>query len=190
MSTPLPPRVATWLLGTALTATDRDAVLGDLVEEHGMRVRHSSAFDAGQWYWGQVCRTIPVVVWRRTIRDGWLWTFGAAAGAYIAAGFIESAGLSLVARWSNGQTPSHLISMMVGLAALAMAGYLASWMRRGSADVLAALIVIAVFVLSLVLPGRVPFWYGVAFLLLGPLSAHAGGRLARSSHRRKSTQPR
>jgi len=178
MSPHRPPRVATWLLGAALTATDRDAVLGDLVEEHGMRVRHSSAVDAGHWYWGQVCRTIPLVVWRRAIRDGWLWTLGAAASAYVAAGFIENVGLALVARLSDGQTPSQPIAIMVGLAALAVAGYLASWMRRGSANVLASLIIIAVFVLSLVFPGRASFWYGVSFLLLGPLAAYAGGRLA------------
>ena len=48
-----PPRVPTALLARLLPPSLRDAVLGDLAEEHEARTASAGAASAGRWYWRQ-----------------------------------------------------------------------------------------------------------------------------------------
>ncbi len=55
MTTPRPPRLATWILGRAIPSTLREAVLGDLAEAHAQRLAAEGPAAASRAYW----------------RDGW-----------------------------------------------------------------------------------------------------------------------
>ena len=54
-----------------------------------------------------------------------------------------------------------------------------SWIRPGAATVMAAIVMIVVAVLMMTRSGGASLWYGLAFLILGPLAALAGGPLCR-----------
>ena len=60
-----PPRFASWLLASALAASDRDAVLGDLCEEFNTYIVPSrGAVGARWWYCLQVIRSIAPLFFR------------------------------------------------------------------------------------------------------------------------------
>lgn len=69
MSTP--PRIPQALLAALCPAGDfRDAVLGDLAEEHSMRIEIDGAAAAGWWYWREALRAAPhaAFAWARGFR--------------------------------------------------------------------------------------------------------------------------
>ena len=102
MSHHSPAPMATWLLERVLPERDREAILGDLIEEYELRARSTTPWMVSRWYWGQVCRSIPRMVWGSVSRGRWLPTLGVAMGAYIAAGALEFAGtvaISKLRRW-------------------------------------------------------------------------------------------
>src|SRR5262249_43603542 len=82
-----PPRMGCWLLGCLLSERDREAVMGDLAEEYALRARSASL-----WYWGQVYRSVPSILWRSARGGHWLPALSVAMGVYIAAGAAEFAG--------------------------------------------------------------------------------------------------
>src|SRR2546425_11109058 len=92
------PRFATWLLGCLLPQRDREAVLGDLIEEYAIRARSASPSTVARWLWGQVYRSVPLVLWSAIRRRGSLSTLSVALGAYIVAGTLESAGVAALSR--------------------------------------------------------------------------------------------
>ena len=51
-----PPRIALWLHEQSLAADDREAVIGDLVEEFAARAAHDP-WAARLWVWTQTCRS-------------------------------------------------------------------------------------------------------------------------------------
>src|SRR5206468_4017493 len=138
------PPIATWLLERVLPATDREAVIGDLIEEYALRARSTPPSIAGRWYWGQVYRSIPQVL-RCAIRRGrWLGAVGVAFVAYIAAGLLESAGFAVMSRLlgSDARSPG-VLDVFIGLATLALSGYFAALVRPGAAGALAGIVVVA-----------------------------------------------
>ncbi len=177
---PGPPRVATVLLGCFLPESEREAILGDLAEEYGIRVRSTSVSNAVGWYWSQVCRSILPALWVGIRRGGWLVTVGVAIAAYIIAGAIEFVGVGMIARLvSPGGPVFFLLSVVVGLATMVLGGYLAAWIRPAAAPVLAAIILLVILILFVVMRDSAPLWYGLAFLVFGPVAALAGGALCR-----------
>jgi hypothetical protein len=70
---------------------------------------------------------------------------------------------------------SALPGVLVGLAAFALGGYLAAVVRPAATKVLAAMIVLVVGTFMIAGVGQAPLWYGLAFLVFGPLTAIAGG---------------
>jgi hypothetical protein len=185
MSHPSPPRVATWLLGRAVPESNRDAVLGDLAEEYALRARSRDGATVSRWYWGQVCRSIPSVMWD-AIRSGrWLSTFGVALGAYIFAGIVEFGATTAISRvLAPNSSVFTVISLIVGLATMTLGGYLAARIRPAAVTALAGIVMIVVAVLMVTVSGSAPLWYGLAFLIVGPLAALAGGALGRGRRTR------
>lgn len=59
------PRIAEWLLSRAVHPHDRDAVLGDLVEEFSIVRQAQGSTQADMWYWGQVLRSVIPALVRR-----------------------------------------------------------------------------------------------------------------------------
>jgi hypothetical protein len=171
-------RWSRWILGCVLTVRDVDAVMGDLTEEYALRSRSTAATHASRWYWGQICRSIPPLLWASIRRGGWLSTLAVAAGACTVQAIVElttkSAISSLVASHA-GLGPSTLI---VTLPTLVLVSYFAARIRPGAAVAMAALIVIAV-VAQLVMRGdQLPLWSQIAALLIGPAAAFSGGVLS------------
>jgi hypothetical protein len=68
-----------------------------------------------------------------------------------------------------------ILTVIVGLAAIAFCGYVAARIRSAAAAALAALVAIAVLVLMVTMSESAPLWYGLTFLFVGPLAAVAGG---------------
>jgi hypothetical protein len=177
MSRDVPPRLATWLLGRLLPERDRDAVLGDLVEEYALRLRSASPSTVSRWYWGQVSRSIPPTL-ACTIRRGrWLGTIAVAGAVYLVVYTVEVAGLAAILRLLGPDAPLRVLSVIVGLTTMALGGYCAAWLRPRAAIALAA---IGVIVVAILMSGGAPLWYQFAFLVAAPLAAWAGGMLCLS----------
>lgn len=173
-----PPRIAIRLLESLLPEEDRDAVVGDLIEESALRARASTRATATWWCWGQVARSIPPVLWTDLRRGHWFRTLGVAIVAYVAASVLESVGVALILELLHPDP--HLaivVSVIVGLATMVLGGYVAASIRQGAAPALAAIILVVVAVLIVTMPNSAPLWYGLTFLIAGPLAALAGGRL-------------
>jgi hypothetical protein len=169
------PTLATWLLHYVLPPEDRDAMLGDLVEEYALRASASSAA-ATHWYWSQVYRSIPAVLSTRIRRDNWPLTVLIALGVYVLVGIFNRVGGLLVERLLGARVPTFAPSgVIVGLTAIALGGYVAAWIRRGVTPVLSALVVIVAVMLIASPRDHAPLWYQLTFLFVGPLAAHAGG---------------
>jgi hypothetical protein len=99
-------------------------------------------------------------------------------GAYIAAGAVEFAGDMAISRLVAPEAPVYaILGLIVGLATMALGGYLAAWIRPGAAAALAGIVMISVAVLMVTKTGAVPLWYQLAFLIAGPLASLAGGTL-------------
>ena len=61
-----PPRLAEWLMERSLAAGDRDAVLGDLAEEHADLWSREGGRAAARWYWRQASRSFGPNLARRS----------------------------------------------------------------------------------------------------------------------------
>ena len=100
--------------------------------------------------------------------------------AYIAAGALEFAGTMAISKLLTPGAPVYtVISLVVGLTTMVIGGYFATWIRPGAATVMSGIVMIVVAVLMMTMSGSAPLWYGVAFLVVGPLATLAGGALCR-----------
>jgi hypothetical protein len=178
MNPPALPQVAKWLLECLLPEGHRDTIVGDLIEESALRARESTRITTAWWCWGQVARSIPLVLWSDVRRRRWFSTLGVAIAAYVSAGVIEFASTAVISRMFHPNARlATVLSVIVGLATMALGGYVAASIRQGAAPVLAGIILIVVGVLLVAMPNSAPFWYGLTFLIAGPLAALAGGWL-------------
>lgn len=172
------PQVAKWLLERLLPEKDRNTIVGDLIEESALRARASTRIATAWWCWGQVARSIPLLLWSDLRRRRWLGTLGVAIAAYVSASVIEFVSTAVISRMFRPDAPlGTVLSVIVGLVTMALGGYVAAAIRQGAAPVLAGIILIVVGVLFVTMPNSAPFWYGLTFLIAGPLAALAGGRL-------------
>jgi hypothetical protein len=172
-------RLALGLLGYFLPPDQRDAVLGDLVEEYEVRVQSSSSVSSAGWLFAQVCRSIPSFVWMATMRGAWLSTVAVALGAWAAAGLVEFVGTSAISRFLGPQARLvPVLSTIVGLLTILAGGYVDVSLRAGAAKALAGVVLIAVVALMATTGDNAPLWYQVTFLTVGPLAALTGGTLA------------
>jgi hypothetical protein len=170
------PRMANWLLSCFLTARDREEVRGDLVEEFQLRTQSPGA--GWFWYWGQVLRSIPPIVWN-SVRPGcWIRTLAVALAAYIVAGVIEFVADAALSRLLSLDATVHtVLSLIIGLATMLASGYIAARLRPGANAAMGVIVAIAVAALMAAQAGHVPLWYQIAFLFAGPFSVVAGGAL-------------
>lgn len=134
--------MATWLLERVVPESNRDAVLGDLAEEYALRARSADSLTVSRWYWGQVYRSIPRMVWGSVRSGRWLSTLGVAIGAYIAAGALEFAGTAAISRLLAPDASVYtLLNVVVGLTTMGIGGYFATWIRPGAATALAGIVI-------------------------------------------------
>jgi len=175
----LRPRWAGRLLACVLAPRDVEATIGDLEEEYALRSQATSLASAAQWYWSQVARSIPVFAWASVRRGGWGSTLAVALGACVVQAAVE---LATKVAMSAAVTPDTrlpaILTLVVTLPTLVFLSYLAARIRPGGATMLAALILIAVFLqLALKTNAGLPVWNQIAALVVGPSAAFAGGVL-------------
>jgi hypothetical protein len=174
-----PPRIAQWLLEGFVAARDREELLGDLAEEFSLRTH--SCGTSWHWYWGQVLRSIPAIVWNSARQGRWIRTLPVALGAYILAGAVEFFVSEALSGLLPLDAPMHTaVNLLVGLAAILAGGYLAAKVRPGADLTMGVIVALAVLALMMAQAGSVPLWYQLAFLLLGPCSSVAGGAISTS----------
>ena len=65
---PLAPRLVLRLLELVVVEEDREALLGDLLEEYDALARESSPTRARRWLWEQAIGSIAPMVWRRLVK--------------------------------------------------------------------------------------------------------------------------
>ncbi|MPZ17336.1 MAG: hypothetical protein GEV06_05415 [Luteitalea sp.] len=173
-----PPPIAIRLLESVLPEKDRDAVVGDLIEESALRAGASNRATAIWWCWWQVARSIPPMLWSELRRRRSLGTLGVAMAAYVLVSVIEFLSTAAISNLFHPDAGlAHALGAIVGLATMVLGGYVAAAIRQGAALTLAGIILIVVIVLFVTMPNSAPLWYGVTFLIAGPVAALAGGWL-------------
>lgn len=185
MRFPTRSHVATALFAFFLPGQDVDTMVGDLEEEYGVCVRSRPALD--RWYWAQVVRSIPVLLWRPVARSGWRSTIGVALVACAMQAVVElGAGFAVHGLSPTGAQWPAAASLVVTLPALVGLSYRASRIRPGASIVLAmvAAVAIAAQALLTVGAGRGLPLTTLAGLFVCPTMALTGGFLAlRPRHR-------
>ncbi len=170
----------------------RDAITGDLIEEHAQLAAIHGERSADRWMRQQILRSVPLFV-QAAIRNGGVRLLAAIAGAALAALLLISVPIGASAALLRGLVSPDAIGratiavFAIDLAYGAAGGYLAA--RLGRAAPLAAAFVLGVLGVSLTLMsgGDTDGWYRPALLLLLIPATMAGGwlrarHLARRAH--------
>lgn len=175
----LRPRWATWILACVLPQRDLEVMMGDLAEEYALRCNTTGGAHLSRWYWGQIFRSIPLLLWASVRRGDWLATVGTAVAACLVQATVELSAKSAISSLAAIDMPvAAILSWMVGFPSLIFVSYLAARVRPGAAIVLTAIIVIVV-IGQLVGKGHsLPVWKQIAAVLIGPTAAFAGGVIA------------
>ena len=169
----LPPGIACRLFEFVLPVPNRDAMLGDLVEEYALRAQATSSFAAARWFWSQTCRSVLSKAWYSLRNVDCLTNICIAMGVYVAIAILQ-VGVDLVISKLVAPSPttSVAIAPLVFLTTTAIGGCLAARIRRGTTLFLALAVMISVAVLIdiRICTIPVPWWYPFGFLTLGPLA--------------------
>jgi hypothetical protein len=136
-------RVVACLLSCVLHHQDVEAIIGDLEEEYAWRAR--AGYRPDWWYWVQVMRSLPSLLWLPIQRGGWPSTVGVAFAACALQAGIEIAAGVTAHRLSppDAQWPA-ILTLGVTLPSLTLVSYQANRIRPGAATALAAIGVLAV----------------------------------------------
>jgi hypothetical protein len=170
-------RVSSWLLSLALPADEVQHVVGDLEEELASSRPHRGS----RWYWSQLARSYPRLLWLPIRRSGWLATFGVACTAC-----VIQAGIELIVGFTVYQlSPAAAwwpaaIGLAVTLASLLTVSRLAARIRPGSATavaVIAGCVLLGRVLHAAVAGQQVPLGT-LAALVVVPALAFTGGALA------------
>jgi hypothetical protein len=168
-----------WLLRSVVSERDLEPLLGDLEEEYGLLRASRPPAEVARWYCGQVCRSLAPLAWATMRQRGWPITFGLAIVLFVVWGAIETLVTGALSTLISPDTPSFVVSMFaVGLAVALCSGYVAARLRDGTPLVLAILAFVTIAALMVTTAGT-EGWYGVAWLIVGPLAVLAGGALRR-----------
>lgn len=165
-----------WAFSRLVPRSQREALLGDLAEEHALRAQAASPSAAARWYLRQICASIAPLLWARLTQSGWLATAGVALLAYIAIGLVEflvNAAIAGVSATSHGAY--NPLGMLITFPAVVLIGYFAAGFRRRAAIVLIAMMLLSVTAMTLWADEQLPTWYRVAYFLVGPAATLIGG---------------
>lgn len=170
---PLTLRVAIWFFSRLVPKGDREPLIGDLEEEYLLRVRADSSSAPVVWYLRQICCSIPPVLGVRLARAAWLATLHVALVAYFAVGFGQ-----VVIQWAIpvSSAPTYdPLGVVITFPMVALIGYFAERSRRKAAIVLAAIMLLAITLMTLLITESAPVWYRAAYFFVGPVGALVGG---------------
>jgi hypothetical protein len=164
-------QLATWILSRLVSENEGDALIGDLAEEYALRSSSPS-----KWYVQQICASVPPLLWARLRRPAWFGTLGLAFAAYIAVGIVELVVDRVILR-SSVTGAYNPLGMAMTFPMVVLIAYLLATFRRGAVTVLAAMMLLAVTVMTLTENEDVPLWYRIAYFFVGPAAAFLGSAL-------------
>lgn len=161
---------------------EREAIVGDLVEEYALRAHASTSSTALKWYLQQVCASTPPLLLARLRRTAWISTIGVALLAYIAVGVVETTvNWAIANRTAAGAFAFKPLGLVILFPMIVLIGYFAARVRRGAAIVLGAMMLLVVTLMALLTSESMPLWYRIAYFIAGPAAAFIGSGLR--SHR-------
>lgn len=166
---------ATWIFSWLVPKDIREPLMGDLAEAYALQVKAVSSSAALKWYLHQICVSIPPLLWTRLTRWVWLSALGVAAVAYFTVGVVQ-----LIIRWvisSSSATVYNPLDLIMIFPMVVLIGYFAERLRRRSALVLGAMMLIAITAMTVWATEAAPLWFRVAWFVVGPAAALIGGAL-------------
>ena len=169
------------------------ALVGDLLEEHALRVRVDGARAAAGWFWAQVGRSVVPALHTAFRRRDWVLAWAVGFVAYTFAASAELSARDSVAMVATHTAVDAIPVLIIYLGAIVLTAYVAERVRAGAALALGLLVTLTA-VLQLVTGAHdMPLWYRCALLIAGPAAALAGRKLfarwsrgARASRRRRT----
>jgi hypothetical protein len=178
------PRLANWLLACAAAPDDRRYILGDLAEEYAVRRAGTSRMSATWWYWTQVLRSVPWLLWIPVRRSGWLATLGVALLACAVQAAVELTTAAVLAGVvSNNARAAVLCTLALVLGSLVVVSCVASRVRPGAGTLITLIASVAVLVQALHLGiDGIHLWY-VLESASAPSAALVGSVLGVNTHR-------
>lgn len=154
-------------------------MLGDLIEEFAVRAQTQTGSAAVWWYWGQILRSLAPLLASVARRRRWLATAGVAVIGFITAAATGTAAETMLLRLLGAETGlPAILRLSISLAGILAGGFLAARIRPRAEDVMAAMVFVAI-AWMMAMANMAPSWYVLAFLVVGPATALAGGRLSR-----------
>ncbi len=166
---------ATWILSRFVSKRDREPLMGDLAEEYALRANTASVSAALKWYMRQICASAPTLLFVSLMQAAWIATLGVALLAYIVAGLVE---LIVNRAISSSSAVSYSpLGLVITFPMVVLIGYFAARFRRRAAIVLAAMMLVAVTLMTVWTTENTPPWYRIAYFFVGPVAAFIGSAL-------------
>jgi hypothetical protein len=170
--------VATWILSRFVPEGERDALVGDLIEEHALRAATTSSSAALRWCLQQVCASVPPLLCARLRRAVWIATFGVALLAYTAVGDVEWIVNRMIPSSPGiGTAANMLLGLLIPFPMVALIAYVAARFSPRAPIVLGVIMLLMVTLMTLTSAERIPTWYRIAYFLVGPAAAFIGSAL-------------
>lgn len=174
-----PSRLAYWILACAIPADDREAVVGDLVEEYAIRLAEGSRRRAWCWYWSQVIWGVPWLLWMPVRRSGLFGTLAVAIVACLAQAGVEFFAASTIRTLAAPDVPTSLsIGLAAVLLSLFVVSYVAARLRPGAGVLLTVIAMVAVLAQSFAMGPSALALSHVAAAIAAPSAAFAGSALS------------
>jgi hypothetical protein len=180
MMLPSRARTASWLLACVLPAQDVEHVVGDLEEE--LALRACEPHGGHGWYWSQLARSLPGLLWLTIRRGRWTATVAVAlAACAVQAGIELGVGFGLYLVSSPGTRWAQALSATITLPALVFVNRQAARVRPGAAIAFATIAasVLVTRTALLAVAGRPVPVAMLAAIVVVPALALTGGILAR-----------
>lgn len=164
-----PPSIACILLDSVLPLSSRDAILGDLIEEHALKADGGSSLEASRWFWSQTCRSLA---WF-SLREGWGWNLASAVAVCGGMAVLKiCADFAIAKLFQPREMTQVVLAPILFLAATVAAGCVTVRVRPAAIVFLSLLVLITVGGLIAINDCTTPvaWWYQFGFLTLGPAS--------------------
>jgi hypothetical protein len=163
-----------------------EALIGDLVEEHALRLCTDGPCRAALWCSGQILRSTVPLLGAALRRRAVLLALATGYVAYAFAAAAERAARDALAPVASHSAVDGIPVLFIHLCSIVLAAYAAERIGAGASLALGALVALAA-VLQLAAPAHgMPLWYGGALLLAGSAAALAGRKMSRRTSRRAS----
>ena len=176
MSTRQHPNRVTRLFAQLAPESYRDAMLGDLAEEHALRSSGGAPQAATRWFAFQLVASVVPLLRAAFARAAWVGTVATCIGAYLA-GAALCFGIDRLCLALLGPGPRWFPAAIIVLANVALVAYCAARIRPRAALLLAGVIFVD-YALRLLGEPAAPTWFLLTILILGPTLAAVSERLA------------